>query len=218
MIWFFCYNIFMENKTNQLVEAVNERDIDLLILEEFNSNIDFLEYFIEKNNLPKFNKKNIAFRSVTEFGLGETDILVSYIDSNNKKNFILIENKIDANFQNKQYERYVERAKKYKKEKECDESFVVLIAPEDYIKSQKDFNKTFSYTDIIDFFNIEKKNKRFAFKIELLKIAIEKLRRGYQVVNSEVVQNFWKEYFILKEKEIPELEMKIPDQIPYESD
>ncbi len=201
----------------QIIESVNERDIDLLILEELNVNTDFLNYFIEKNDLPKFLKENIALRSITESGLGETDILLSYIDIKNKKNFILIENKVDADFQKRQYERYVERAEKYKKEKKCDLVSVILVAPNDYLKSQNDFEKTFSYEEIIDFFD-KNKNKRFLFKKEILEIAIKKLRRGYQVVNSEIVQNFWLEYFNLKEKVLPELEMKKPVQVPHESD
>ena len=61
------------------VESIQERDIDLILLEEFNVDKGFCNWFIDKLKLPLFEKSNIARRSISDFGLGETDILFSYI-------------------------------------------------------------------------------------------------------------------------------------------
>ena len=51
-----------------------------------------------------------------------------------------------------------------------------------------------------------------------LKIASEKLRRGYQPVNSEPVQKFWYSYWKFKEYKYPNLRMKKPNIVPQNSD
>ena len=44
------------------------------------------------------------------FGIGETDLLFSY-KSKNEIIFVLIENKIDADFQDNQFKRYIQEQK-----------------------------------------------------------------------------------------------------------
>ncbi len=90
------------------VEAIHERDIDLIILEELNTDNSFCEWLINELNFPKIEKNNGAWHSISDFGLGETDILFSY-KSEDKTIFVLIENKLDANFQDNR-RRYKRRA------------------------------------------------------------------------------------------------------------
>ena len=42
------------------VESIQERDIDLILLEEFNVDKGFCNWFIDKLKLPLFEKHNIA--------------------------------------------------------------------------------------------------------------------------------------------------------------
>jgi len=198
------------------VEAIQERDVDLILLEEFTTDNSFCEWFINELDLPEISKNLGAWRSITAYGLGETDILFSY-KSENKRIYILIENKLDASFQDKQYERYLQRAENYVTDNSCDAAFTILVAPKLYCDNQSEFESYVSYEQIskrLEFTG----TKRNLFKSNLLKIASEKLRRGYQPINSEPVQKFWHSYWSFKEDKYPNLWMKKPDIVPQNSD
>lgn len=198
------------------VEAIRERDIDLILLEELSTDLDFSKWFIEELRLPTLSKTYGAWRSITDFGIGETDILMSYFSEQNKI-LVLIENKLDATFQDEQLNRYQQRATEYKERGECFEAYAVLVAPEHYCHNQSHFKRFVTYEKISQ--RLESLgSSRGLFRSQLLKIAIEKLRRGYQPVNSEPVQKFWKDYWMYKEKHYPSLKMKEPNVIPYNSD
>jgi hypothetical protein len=198
------------------VEAIQERDVDLILLEELSTDNTFCDWFIRELDLPKLTSVNGAWRSLSAFGLGETDILFSY-NSNEKKIFVLIENKLDASFQNEQFNRYVKRAEEYVTTKECDLAFAILIAPTLYCENQSDFENYLTYETISERLEFVG-SKRNLFKSELLKIASEKLRRGYQPINSLPVQNFWHSYWKFKVDKFPSLIMKKPDIVPHNSD
>ncbi|MDC3132627.1 PD-(D/E)XK nuclease family protein [Flavobacteriaceae bacterium] len=119
------------------VEAIQERDVDLILLEEFTTDNFFCEWFINELDLPKISEKLGVWRSITGYGLGETDILFSY-KSESKTSYIMIENKLDASFQNKQYERYLQRAEKYVTDKSCDAAFTVLVALKLFCENQSE--------------------------------------------------------------------------------
>ena len=133
------------------VESVQERDVDLLIIEELNVSFDFCKWFIGNLGLDLPTSTVKSFRSVSDYGLGETDILISY-NTNNKKYFILLENKIDATFQSGQLERYENRGENYVQMKECDESCIALIAPKSYCENQSSFIKFITYESIEKYF------------------------------------------------------------------
>jgi len=167
-------------------------------------------------DLPKIYENLGVWRSITGYGLGETDVLFSY-KSENERIYILIENKLDASFQNKQYERYLQRAENYVTDNSCDSVFTILVAPKLYCDNQSEFESYISYEQIskrLEFTG----TKRNLFKSNLLKIASEKLRRGYQPVNSEPVQKFWYSYWKFKYGKYPNLRMKKPDIVPQNSD
>ena len=130
---------------------------------------------------------------------------------------VLIENKLDVNFQELQFERYQRRGELYKSESKCSEYYSVLVAPNEYAERQKDFEKYISYEDLRNFFELEG-SRRSSFKASLLKIAIEKSKRGYQPINSDPVQRFWQAYWEYKEDTLPEFTMKKPSIVPLESD
>ncbi|HQM85052.1 MAG TPA: PD-(D/E)XK nuclease family protein, partial [bacterium] len=198
------------------VESIQERDVDLILLEELATDNAFCEWFVAELGLPRFFSVNGVWKSISAFGLGETDILFSY-NSDKRKIFVLIENKLDASFQNEQLNRYLMRAEEYLKTKECDEAFTVLIAPVLYCENQSFFEDYLTYESIAKRFEIVG-SKRSMFKSDLLHIATEKLRRGYHPVNSIPVQSFWHSYWRYKEEKHPSLKMKKPDIVPHYSD
>lgn len=198
------------------VEAIQERDIDLILLEELSTDVTFAEWFVRELQLPVLTSLNGSWKSMSGIGLGETDILFSYF-SGDRKIFVLIENKIDASFQDLQFERYEKRASAYVSKGECHEAYSVLFAPEKYCNTQSDFDNFISYESVsgrLEFTG----SKRNKFKSELLKIAIEKLRRGYRPINSPDVQRFWLAYYQFKEASYPSLLMKKPGIVPLNSD
>jgi hypothetical protein len=198
------------------IESIQERDIDLLLLEELSCNFAFAYWFTHETGLPELKEVNGAWKSINEFGLGETDILFDY-DSEHKRVYLLIENKIDASFQNEQYARYLQRAAKYLDHKNCDEAYCLLVAPQKYCENQNNFESYLSYESIATRLEGEA-SPRSIFKSQLLRIANEKLRRGYQPVNSAAVQSFWLAYWAFQQQNYPQLEMKKPGIVPHNSD
>jgi hypothetical protein len=198
------------------VEAIQERDIDLILLEELSTDITFAEWFVCELQLPILTSLNGTWKSMSQIGLGETDILFSYV-SDQKKIFLLIENKLDAIFQNEQFDRYEKRAQQHLKKGECDEAYTVLFAPQKYCETQNDFDNFITYESVANRLEFTG-SKRNIFKSSLLKIAIEKLRRGYRPINSPTVHKFWQDYYHFKQKEFPSLYMKKPGIVPHNSD
>ncbi|MCX2743342.1 PD-(D/E)XK nuclease family protein [Mangrovivirga sp. M17] len=198
------------------VESIRERDVDLILLEELYADNSFCEWFVAQLSLPTLTSVNGAWRSISDFGLGETDVLFSY-NSNDKKIFVLIENKLDTTFQNEQFDRYQKRATKYLEQKDCHEIFTVLIAPELYCENQNEFEDYLTYESIAGRLEFTG-SKRNLFKSKLIQIATEKLRRGYQPVNSIPVQKFWLSYYQYLQKNHPSLTMKKPGIVPFNSD
>ena len=70
------------------IESIQERDVDLFLLEEFATDNSFCEWFISELDLPEISENIGVWRSISSYGLGETDILFSY-KSESKKIYIL---------------------------------------------------------------------------------------------------------------------------------
>lgn len=195
------------------IEAIQERDIDLLLLEEFYCSEDFRGWFIKNTVGETFPYKNFggAWHSLTHAELGESDIVVKYVDRDKKGYFFLIENKIDALFQPDQAKRYQQRGKEYIERGECVDFAAVLVAPGDYIENNQDFDFVITYEHIRDWFiDAVHLKERGKYKVEVLKAALEKYRRGYQPIGHEPTTLFWKKYWQLCGKNAPELGMKEP--------
>lgn len=200
----------------QPIETILERDIDLILLEELNANNYFIKWLINLLELPELTKNIGAWRSISDFGLGETDLLFAY-NSNNEIYFVLLENKLDANFQEQQFERYQKRGEQYVAENKCSFFYSVLISPKLYAEGQNDFERFITYEDIRDYFDFAN-NERMKFKAKLINIAIEKSRRGYQPTNCEPVQKFWHSYWKFKEEHCANFKMNKPNIVPFGSD
>ncbi len=165
------------------IEEIRERDIDLLLLEEFIVNEEFARFFINELGLGDIGYLIGAYHSLTQAGLGESDLVLNFSGKNKNGFLILIENKIDANFAERQAERYKERGEIYVKEKDCSSFITVLIAPQSYINLNHGFDFTISYEAIKNWFELQA-TKRSAFKAMMLDSAIERKRRGYQRIRS----------------------------------
>src|SRR5262245_12113083 len=87
----------------QPLACVRERDVDLLLLEELCVDDAFRRWFAERALGAGANAAAGAFRgawqSVSEAGLGESDLVVDFDGPDGRGLRLLVENKIDAPFQ-----------------------------------------------------------------------------------------------------------------------
>jgi hypothetical protein len=171
------------------VESVQERDIDLLLLEELSTNDDFCHWLVNQLSLPKYTNRVGVWKSISDFGLGETDILFSYF-SENQEIYLLIENKLDAPFQAEQYERYEKRANKYVLQRQCAAAYCILIAPEKYCQAQLKFS--YLTYEVVGDWLLKRADNRSKFKSKIFEIAVEKQRRGSQL--SAFCAEYWQHF------------------------
>lgn len=207
-------------KNNDLIlESIRERDIDLLLIEELNVNRDFCSFFVQ--NLFEDSSNIIeakALHSVVNPQFGETDILFFY-KTDKSSNAILIENKIDANAQPEQAERYKIRATAIQKEYHCD-TRTCIVAPHNYLINNSEAQKyqnQISYETIREYF--KKQNSiRLDYKAQILDLAVSQERRGYTPIKDDATTSFWVQYWDLLTQYIPSAEMKRPTIVPANSD
>lgn len=196
-----------------ILEAVAERDIDLLILEELIVSQEFAQWFYLENHLALPSQNNAkAFHSVSDAELGESDIVVLYENGH----AILVENKIDATVQEKQALRYILRGEKGLSRGFWTSYSTCIMAPESYLKSVSDvenYQASISYERIRDWF-IDHDTERYQFKKYMMHEAIEQNRRGYTAVPDSRVTSFWKDYWEYSVRNYPYLRMARPGKKP----
>ncbi|GAA4884999.1 hypothetical protein [Ferrimonas pelagia] len=83
--------------------TVNERDIDLALLEELNVSVSFSSWLVTRcTGVPSHINIVGAWHSVSDNVLGESDLVFIYESEDSSYQAILIENKLDAQAQPKQ--------------------------------------------------------------------------------------------------------------------
>ena len=205
------------------IEAVRERDIDLLVLEEFYCSESFLLWFCQRV-LGALDEPHIlvgAFHAVTHPRLGESD-LVLIMDLGEKRVAILIENKIDATTQPEQPGRYRQRGQEGIESGDWKAFRTCMIAPQRYLDSTDDashYDSQISYETLRDWFRESGGDGgRSDYKARLLGEAIEQNRRGPSSIPHEAVTAFWHRYEKLVESEYPHLKISKRPYRPETSD
>lgn len=204
------------------IPGVSERDIDLLMLEEFLSTKAFGAWFIHQLFGDKAGVGECvgAVRSVTQSS-GESDLEVEYLSADGARTLLLIENKIGAGLQPQQAERYIDRGSDYVDRGRCRSFYTVIVAPDRYFASEdqtKGFHFRLNYESLRSWFEqADSLGDRRHYKISVLSSAIEKGTLGYQPVTDAPVTQFWQDYWRLCVALAPSLEMKAPDSKPARS-
>lgn len=198
------------------ISGVAERDIDLLLLEEFVSSPSFRSWFLERLGITSAAELTAAARSVNTSS-GESDLeLTLQVDDQALK--VLIENKVDAIFQPRQAERYLERATDYLKTGACAKALTVIIAPNEYFGDAQTtigFQHRLSHQALLSWFEESLElGGRTAVKCAVLKAAISRSGRGWQLVPNEVTTGFWHHYWELAKAFAPDLRMPRPSEKP----
>jgi len=204
-----------------------ERDVDLLLLEEFCCNRAFCSWFYEQvgaqmptGALPLLGDLECAAeRSVgsTGEGYGETDIVVTVhgnIGGTRQVIVFLIEDKIGAKFTSNQVGRYRQRLLRKVEEQECACGACVLVAPATYLAGAEGFDARISYETIAGFLESRASDleseaaARNRHRASLLWHAVRKHRRGYTPVVDQRVSTFFDDYEALVRLAYPSLELK----------
>lgn len=173
---------------------VSEHDMDLLILEEFVYSKEFLGIFTSPVGV-KNPKVVSTYASKTDPVFGETDILV-IVESEGERIGLLIEDKIDAMAMPEQSSRYFLRGQKGIEAGEYDKYYVFIVAPRKYLMQNaeaKKYPNRIDYETILTYFE-GLDDERAEFKIQQIKQAINKQKKGYQVECDPAVTGFWHEY------------------------
>ena len=194
------------------ISGVSERDIDLLLLEEFMSSQDFQQFFLNRS---KFRGQKLFYldaqKSVTD-STGESDLEVSFKNEKDEVIMLMIENKVNANFQKDQLQRYKKRGNNYINQNKIIDFETILVAPERFYNNETNgFAFRVNYEEVVEYFrNNSNLGQRSNYKILLLNSAIEKSRLGYQMEADASVTNFWEDYWKLSLQEAKEFLMYEP--------
>jgi hypothetical protein len=205
-------------KLSKPLEAVTERDLDLLFVEEAHSSDDFVQLLANA----AFGKGSRvastigAWHSFTDANFGETDVLVMFFDDANRKCAILLENKVDAPAQPEQGARYAKRAQAGVVSGDWDDARTAMIAPRKYLEASHDasaYDGTIAYEDLVKWF-AERDGRRAQYRSSVLEQAIDQSRRGYSPEVDEDVTRFSHEYWMCASREFPELGVAEPGPRP----
>ncbi|SFR52669.1 PD-(D/E)XK nuclease family protein [Thiomicrospira sp. ALE5] len=197
---------------------LTERDIDLLLLEEFNVSQSLSQWlycrvFGTRKEVPRCMG---TWHSVTDSQFGESDLVVLYENCE----AILIENKIDAPAQPEQAARYRLRGKAGAEMGNWLAFKICIIAPMRYLDHNSEaqlYDIGISYEEIKERLDLEG-TARSSYRAKVFEEAIQQNRRGYSPIANDRVTRFWYQYWELASDEFPALEMKRPGIKPAKSD
>ena len=158
-----------------------ERDMDLLIMEEFIADKIFARIFLDAVGIEGDYIIEEVVHSKTDAELGESDVVI-IINLNGNRHAIHIEDKIDAIAMPRQHDRYDMRAQKDISEGEYESYSVLIVAPAKYLEVNKEAKKyanQVKYEQLRDFF-AARNDLRSKYKLALIDRAIFDQKNGYQ--------------------------------------
>lgn len=162
-------------------ETVLERDMDLLIIEEFISDPCFASIFMNAAGITDEYTVEHIIHSKMDAQYGESDIVV-VLKICDRLHALHIEDKIDAIAMPNQSGRYHLRAKKDIANGEYQTYSVLITAPEKYLKNNVEAQKyahKVSFEQLQGYFS-EKSDMRSKYKHALISKAINAGKNGYQ--------------------------------------
>lgn len=174
---------------------VEERELDLLLLLEFHASDAFRRSIVQKVTRANEARFVGAWRGVATH-LGETDILMVCDVEDQGRVAIMIEDKIDAPFQQTQAERYHARGKLGIEDKLWDRYYACLCCPVEYAPSEASnaWHSLLTLEDILA--HVRERadaDARSVFLASALEQAIKKFKSGSFVVDP-TASAFWQEY------------------------
>ncbi len=198
------------------VERKYERDIDLLLAEEFSVSPAFAAWFLSQTKsfggVPAQVVDVYVSRSDTT---GESDLVVVFEKQRDYSRFALhIEDKIDAPLQPEQGARYRLRAEAEILHNVYSEFEAILCSPEAYAgvhPEASNFDSFVSYESVSEFLRSEPpESPRSAYRAHFVATAAKRSSNSWEPTPDPETNAFWNAAFELANREFPDLEMQPP--------
>jgi len=182
---------------------IYERDVDIVLAEEFSINSDFASWVLSKTS--KFQGRVAEVEDVhvsLANSDGESDLVIIHKEKNSPQRFaILVENKIDAIFQPNQALRYEIRGQAGSQLSSWSEFEHILFAPESYLKiydGDHGFSSALSYEAIRDWLENYSENSRIRYRAAFFCQAIPQGRSAYVRTKDQLTDAFWSSAYLYK--------------------
>jgi hypothetical protein len=193
------------------LDRVEERDIDLLLLEELTSEANLQ---MQLAQLLLDDCSDVEFlevsNSVSTASGGESDLIALY-STREGVLALMLENKIGAPFMPDQAARYHRRGRAGIEEGLWDRYLTCLVAPEAYLQAahgEHHFDKYIAYEDLLSHFESKRGNPHGDWRAALLQQAIAGARTStYIRVADDATTIFFREYWKFASDEFPALRM-----------
>jgi hypothetical protein len=189
--------------------SVTERDIDLLLMEEFHASDAFVAWFCGEVGLCDVTPAG-AWHSVSDTD-GESDLLLC-VTQGTRRIGVLIENKVAAPEQDHQAERYHLRGIRSREQGKIDDYLTAICAPRRYLdglSSTSLYHHRIAYERIADWF-AGQSGRRAAWRHHIMLEAIEQGRRGYTMVVNATNTAFHLAYWEHLRRHHPKIQMARP--------
>ena len=196
------------------VERKYERDIDILLAEEFAVSPSFANWFLGHTKNFAEAQANVWDVYVSKSdATGESDLVVVFDKAGGDSRFaLLIEDKIDAPLQPEQEARYRRRAEAEALRGDYSDYEVILCSPESYRATHAEvasFDSFVSYEAIAGFLkSLDPNDRRSIYRANLFATAAERSSNTWTRVDDAVTNAFWNAAYDIATKEFPDLEMK----------
>jgi hypothetical protein len=191
-----------------------ERDIDLLLAEEFKVSPEFATWFLGKTKFAGWQASVVDVSVSKSDYIGESDLVVIYTDSSGTARYAIhIKDKIDAPLQPQQEQRYRQRAEYEMSQGDYGDYDLVLCSPTLYLKNQPDagcFDTYVSYEEIAEFIANNDLSPRGQYRAHFVATSASPTINSWKKVDDEVTNRFWHEAYKIASHEFPILEMKEP--------
>jgi hypothetical protein len=201
-----------------IVPRFYERDIDILLAEEFQVSPDFANWFLSATECAACQAGRVLEVAVSKSdNLGESDLIVLFESADSKSRFALyIEDKINAPLQHEQLARYRKRAEIGQQRGFYSHFHVVLCSPKAYRETHKDaegFDAYLSFESIAGFLQEnDPVSVRNLYRASIFANAATKLGHGgWKKETDPLTDSFWQGAYEIAIREFPDLEMRPPN-------
>jgi hypothetical protein len=193
------------------VERKYERDVDMLLAEEFLVNPSFASWFASQTKFSgKMSRVADVFVSKSN-NMGESDLIVVLETEAGGNVAILIEDKVDAPLQPSQAERYRLRADREVQSGLWTDYEVILCAPRSYLQGRDgigDFDKQISLEEIGSFLSEAGESPRGKYRGDFLLTAATRRKNTWTREQDDATDAFWTAAYEVATRDFPILEMK----------
>ena len=191
------------------VERKYERDIDLLLAEEFAVSPAFATWFLAQTRFADLQAHVVDIYVSESVAVGESDLVVVFEERGTSRRIAFL---IDASFQPNQGLRYVERARNESKRGDYHAFEVVLCAPAAYIANMtantEGFDSRMTYEAIAGFLKSSDEGLRSQYRANFVATAAQRNANTWTRTIDETTNAFWAAAYLVACKDFPSLELK----------